>query len=458
MAIKPYYLKKYIPKNNVITDAKRMAENYVKTHTGLKGKVVDSDVYFKAIELLAPFSDDVSIANKIADYQNQALTLKAKKREAENSKVLFEYSLNEARQNITKEKYWDSAGLIKGLSEMYLRALNDYDTDIYMKMVEDVLVSGEAPESSIINFREDISRKALMFSELNNSYLNVNPKTNVPGPTNTEAYGVFVKTNPSTGSIVDIEIDMIGSVEDPRSGFNVTNTRYGGIPIYLNYAGRGSDRKAKIGPTNFTYDEGDKILNVDYGILTSHPFFKKAGKVGEELSKRLRGEKATPFGTVVEQADEFPLGEFAFDIFDIPTESVIKDGQGQYYFFDKNKALWPAESPDFLKMYLSDIGRDSSEVDDKAYSGHPDFIRQHLKADEEGHSRVINDKFFSGIISPRGGGSVPTAIPRAGEMAALPEKKGRVLGIQEPSPEFVGGGYQPSKISEKGRKIFRGTV
>ncbi len=446
-------LKKYVPRSNVITETIRIAENYIKTHAGSKGKVVDSDVYFKAAKILRPFADDLKAANKIADYQNQALVLKNKKKEAENHKILFEYSVNEARQNITKEKYWDPGELIKSLGEMNLRALNDYDVDIYIEMMDRVLTDGETPDQSIIDYRDELNQNALMFSELANSYIEPSLETKSLGPVNAEAYGAFVKTNPNTGSIVDIEIKTTAG--EPPSAFLKTNNRYGGIPIYLTYTGRGDDRKGKMGQIDFNYNKKNKLLELDYGVLG---FLKKAGSLIGETIKYKAGLETKPKETIFQEVEEFPLGEIPFNFFDIPKESVIRDGSGSYYFYDKNNILWPSESSEHLKTYLSGIGRDSADVDNKAYLGHPDFIRQHLKADEEGHSRIINDEMFSGLINPTGGVSAPLTTQRVGETVAPSIERGKTIGIQRPSPEFVGGKYQPSKVLAKGEEIFKRTV
>src|SRR3990167_5103549 len=58
------------------TRAKRLADIYIKTHSNAEGKVTDPAVYQAAIDsYLAPFADDLTVASKMATFQNKVKDL-----------------------------------------------------------------------------------------------------------------------------------------------------------------------------------------------------------------------------------------------------------------------------------------------------------------------------------------------------------------------------------------------
>ena len=95
------------------TKIKSVAANYIKTNTDEAGVVSDPNVYLEAINILLPYADDISVANKIADYRNSALKLEKKTEDAENTLVLFKDDFERGRAEIVRSSYDDPLNLFE---------------------------------------------------------------------------------------------------------------------------------------------------------------------------------------------------------------------------------------------------------------------------------------------------------------------------------------------------------
>lgn len=454
-------IKKYIARDNVVTKAIRMAENYLKTNTDEYGEISNPEVFYAAVDVLAPFSDDLKAANKIADYKNRALKLENKIEQAENSKTVFDLKLQEAVLKGVQDNLSDSRGMIFKMTDIYSTALDDFDENVLSKVLSS-LPKGQPIPQEILNYRDKVSKKTRTLINLANSYLSTDPETNLAGPTNTEAYGFLLRTNPQTGAIVNLDIQEITSL-DKASGYVRTNARYGRIPIYLNTYYSETKELGRLGDVVFERNKVELETGGTLKVLEGQ-WGEEAGGVGgwAWLTRLFESiGKETQKGLKQKQ-QEFPLGMTPFDYFAIPSESVVKDGKGIYYYYDKEMNLWRAENASFLKEYLRGIGRNPEDVDNKFYFGHSDFIKQMSKS-EDGKERIINEDFFkvSGLKVSAVGGAVPrgvspysaTTIP-FGRFGRLPTA--RTPGEVAPSREWTPEGYQTKKVIEKGEKIFRG--
>lgn len=472
MAIKLLGIKKYIPTKSATTEAIRMAENYIKTHTDEEGKISDPQVYYEAIGVLAPFGDDLRIANKIADYKNKALKLENKIEEAENDRILFKSRLKTAIMEATKENIEDPRGLIFKLATTYGRALEEYEEKILGEAFKNLPKGQKIPQSLLDDF-DELDKQTRFLMDLSNSYVTVDPVTELAGPANPDAYGVLVKTNPQTGAIVNLDIQEITSLDKAPSGYVRTDSRFGRIPIYLNFYDEAGKTYGRLGNFKFSGDKEEytsvagevkerTVLKGEGDILGGFEAFieRQIRKIGKETGKG-----------ILQEQQEFPLSSIPFDFFQIPAESVVVDNRGDYFFLDRSMILWRAENKEILKRFLRENGKDPElEVEGKPYLAHPDFITQYYKVDENGKSNLIDESFFGGVIKkeePRidlspsiseGVKTGPSVYFGWTPGSRLLERflKPRLKKEVKPSPEYTPRGYEVPKILRKGEEIFKG--
>ncbi len=452
MARTMFGFKKYIPATNEIAEIKRMADNYIKTHTDEYGEISDPQVYYNAIEILAPFSDDLTVANKVAGYKNSAKGIIEKIENAENNKNVFDYELQRSLMDLIQDNYGDPRGLFFKLAETYGTALDDFDENIFSKAMDDIPKGQQIPQG-IMTYRDDLKRKTEILMNLSNSYLTEDPATELPGPLNADVYGVFIKTSPQTGAIVNLEVGVVESLDKAPTGYKRTNSRYGRIPVYLNTYVEDKNEVAKLGAARYEYDEDDKMLQLDEGALGW------IGSVGETFTRWFKAIGKETLKGLKQEEQEFPLATVRFDYYVVPPESVVKDVKGDSYYYDKNSILWKAESDDILKRYLRETGKNADDVESKVYLGHPDFISSRFLPDEEGKPRIINEDFFGKVIKP---GPVPVPADRGIERPPLPKFELQFPSKEPPSslvpepPKYIGEkGYETRKIVKEGERIFK---
>jgi len=456
MAKKMFGFTKYRPTNTIMSETKKMADNYIKTNTDEYGEVSNPNIYLEAINLLAPYSDDVGVAGKIADYQNKVLKLETKIEKANNDLTLFNYDLQKTVLEATKDNKDNPSQLIFRLTSIYQLALEDFG-GLFDKALENLPKGYDVPDA-LLNYKEDLDNRFKTLADLSYSYMQTDPTTNLAGPVNPDAYGVFIKTNPQNGSIVNLDIQRADSLSGVPTGYTKTDSRYGRLPIYLNtYDAKGVEQ-GNLGGITFDYDENDKILKQSgEGILAGIGTF-----VGESL-EALLGEETR--AGLKQERQEFPLSAVPFDFYNLPPESVLKDGKGDYYFYDKSFTLWKAKDADTLKRYLEEIGRNPSDVDDRFFLAHPDFISKNSGFDESGKPRVIDESFFSGVGGAEMGGVSMVSSPlapkpqefRYPEATMTEAKQGAIDSAKTSSPDWIARrGYDVGRVIEKGKKIFRG--
>lgn len=453
-----YGQKGYKPFNKQITEAKRMADNYIKTHTDEYGQVSDPQVYLNAISFLSPYADDLSVTNKIADLQNSSLKIQNKIEGAENNTVAFGNAFQTAVADAIQQNYKDPRGLYYKLTEVYGAALDEFDE----KILGDALTKlpkGQKIPSTVLDARDKLSKKVNNLVNLANSYLSEDPKTELPGPSNPDAYGVFIRTNPQTGAIVNLDVNVVESLEKAPTGYTKTDARYGRIPIYLNTFAEDKKIKGKLGEVVFEADKeeitvGDTTSQVNVlkrkdGIGLGGWLERQYRRIGKETGKG-----------ILQEQQEFPLGAAPFDYYAIPPESVVKDFKNNYYFYDKDGKLWKAKDANTLKNYLKEIGKKPEDVDNRFFYGHPDFINSKSLFNDNGTKRTIDENTLGGVIKSSVAPSAPTTQEgwrqQATPSVVTPPARApqTTSPIKEP-PEFLGGEYDIGKVVEKGKEIFK---
>ena len=478
-----YRQKGYKPFSKQITEAKRMADNYVKTHTDEYGQVSDPQVYLTAISFLSPYADDLSVANKIADLQNNSLKIQNKIEEAENNTVVFDNALQKSITDVFQQNYKDPRGLFFKLLETYGTALDEFDE----KLLGDALMKlpkGQKIPKTVLDARDELSKKVNNLTNLSNSYLLEDPETKLSGPLNPDAYGIFIRTNPQTGAIVIFEkVDEVQSLEKAPTGYTKTDARYGRIPIYLNTFSEDKKIKGNLGGIIFEADKeeitiGDATTNINVlkrkdGIGLTGWLERQYRRMGEETGKGILQEQQEIGGpltpearkkfekkTLKERVQEFPMLAVPFDYYAIPVESVVKDFKNNYYFYDKNEKLWKAKDVDTLKNYLKEIGKNPEDVDNRFFYGHPDFINSKSLFNDDGTKRTIDENTLGGVIRPSVAPSAPTTQEGWRQQAApstiTPSARApRITPPVKEPPEFFGEEYDVRKLIKKGKEFFK---
>jgi len=171
---------------SMMPKVKRMADNYLKTNTDEYGDISDPQVYQDAISMLAPYSYDWAVANKIADYQNRMKGLVEKIDKAVSDVTLFDWNLQKTISDVVSQNYSDSRGLFYKLAETQGVALDEFNTKLFGGVDEEgndvegllsKIPKGQQIPKEILDYQKEMSDKTRMLMDLSNSYLSIDPET-----------------------------------------------------------------------------------------------------------------------------------------------------------------------------------------------------------------------------------------------------------------------------------------
>lgn len=427
-----YGIKKYIPAGSETSKAIKMANNYVKTNTDETGKVVDPTVYDNAIQsFLSPYSDDLRVKSKILSLKNQKKALTSKLESREKSVAMFKSGAQERIFATLKKTYKDPFDAVNSLASTNMALLSAFKDQIYNTAVERNELT-----ATIQNEYNRLHNQTSLLSGLTNA-------RTFGASYNPDAYGWFMKTNPNNGAIVNMEFREATDLKE--GDFIKTDSVYGEVPIYLYSYGPSGKKESMLAGVPFR-EKGD-------GTLGSSGLMQKAGQFFSRAWAQL-----IPGGdnwkSKLEKQKEFPMGMTSFDGFAIPKESVVKDGLGNYYWFDGQSKLNKANSAADLKGFLSSMGRNPEDVDNHFYNALPEFVKQFWQADDKGEKpalEVEHPVLAPSTTPPRSlGPKFEPWSPRGGTKTTSPPA------VQSPSPEFTQQtGYQSRKVIQKGESIFK---
>ena len=445
-------IKKYIPSGSATSNAIKMADNYIKTNTNTDetGKVVDPTVYDSAIQsFLSPYADDLRVQSKILTLKNQQKALTTKLEDREKNVNLFKMEYQKRIDQVLRQKYTDSFDVVTKLAETNMALLSTFKEQIY-----DEAVGNKTLTQTIQNEYDSLNNQTTLLTEV------VNART-FGAPYNPDAYGWFIKTNPNDGAIVNMEFKEATDIKE--ADFRKTDSTYGTVPIFLYSYGATGKKQGNLG--GVVFDESDD------GILKSRGFLEKAGGFTSRLFAGIIPGGETWKGKGEKQR-EFPMANVPYNSLSIPKESVVKDGLGNYFWFDNQGKLNKSNSADELKGFLASVGKNSQDVDNHFYLALPEFIDQFWKSDETGKKSVLETKkpalpttgvVPSVISAPVSVPPTPSVTPsRTIDWSApfFPEPirtaaKQIFQPFFEESPEFETGKYKPKQVIEKGKPIFK---
>lgn len=207
------------------TAAGRLADVYLKTHTNEAGEVDDPAVIDHAIEILAPYADNLVTAKKIADLQNKKKALGTKAFEQDNA-------LSDFKRNVSEALYV-RGDTLRSPSEMAYSTAQALDNVLIgLDNAIDFLEQRNKSTDKLEDYRRELSAMADAQRQL------VNGMATGTLPPSLDGYGYFVKTNPIDGSLVGAVLlpinQMPAEFKDGTKRINHTVTVGNSqLPVYL---------------------------------------------------------------------------------------------------------------------------------------------------------------------------------------------------------------------------------
>ena len=321
------------------TTALKQANLFLKKKQADDGSfaITNPEDYEKAIQMLEPFEDDLTVASKIETYRAAANKLREKANDETFVLSAFNSRLNERIEKAGKT-YADSPDDAINVTAMV------YD-DEYAKIDEEIInrKKNGLPVAQLEALRDKIAPAVDKFSALTRA--NQIGEDRFDGSVNRESFGYFIKTDPATGKIINFSIKPIES-GDKTPGFIKTDSFYGKIPVYLNAVrDPGDDNKliAKVG--NNTYvGEGvettvpDQETTIKSKVLKLQNTNEVDMGIGESIANVFRtGDKQQKFDIKKGKYDiKITPDAFTKDL-NVPPNSYAKDRNGSFYFYDNDK-------------------------------------------------------------------------------------------------------------------------
>jgi hypothetical protein len=430
--------KKYTPSLKRIKQQTLKSVNLMlQLGTDEYGRISNPQVYYQAIEALMPYSSDIDIQTKMLQYENKALQLEHKIDLAQRSVYIFNLTTRGLLEDAYQTEFKDAKSVIKRVADTYTAAITDYQTDILGPARKDLEEKGIPIPSKVQTYWEKVLLKeAKPIIELNNTF---QEGREIPYP---GAYAVYMRTNPQTGTVLDIQIRVYDSIEADNTGFAKTQLKFAGIPIYLNKFFDNNGRViGKIGDTILKWDKDAKLMKSP--AITRFARGIEFETAGSRLLKLLQPERF-PKEELPWEQNELSVDQFRYDPLEVPLGSIVKDYQDDYWFLDQEDELWEIGDEVDAELFLKATDR-KENLAAITYPGTPELISEKLKFRPR---KIVDRSILTGITTPA----------RAAEpVSMIPAIKGKVYAtkVAPETPEFTGKEYVIPKILGKGEKIFK---
>lgn len=414
-----------------VTEALRLYQRAISQSANESGVIDNPDVYRQARDMyLAPFADDVRVATKISDSQNDENQLRDQINDASLASSVFKQNVSEVLREYAKQYYQSPDNLVATSTYVYNTAVEELATEI-----ENRRLAGQS-YGELQTLLNEYSAKADNMSRLTRQIISGSVQ-------NPDAYGVFIRTNPDDGSIMDISIDTVDSISR-QTGFKQTNSRYGEIPVWTNTISSTEKdgtvtETARIGANEFKWNDEKNVLER-----------ATEGRFGRRLLSFLPGGE-TPgeaSAAIAEEKRSLNLQTLRFgDAVNLPAGSIMQDVGGNYYY-QGSDGVYKATSKDNLQKFLTNVGVSVPDIDAVAYpisrneaNGFGAFTN------EDGTSRLIDDSYFNSSLNTSNQQSMlpPLTNPVQGGFSAAATPMSTA---QTPASSMIGdigGGQQPRK-------------
>jgi hypothetical protein len=332
-------------------------------------------------------------------------------------------------------------------------------------------------------------------------------------PPNSDAYGVFIQTNPDNGYPINIEVRQVTSLDGKLAGYTKTeNLKYGGLPIYLNTVSKNVELKNEKGEVikgqggetlrgakevanllGNVYEEteiskidaeGKTVPNANETVLRGNPpptvtggfskfwaaFPPLMGKKPEDIAKQ---EQQAKEQWANQEVDFSQLDSFGASSVGVPKNSILKDPRNNYYYLDNSGKVSKAKGKDELQNFIVKNGGKAEDINNRAFLVDSDFVKANpwveQMPDGTTKERIIDENYTGGLTqsSPIQSGltqGTPTTSPigYTGSFKTTAEKtipKSTTKGAMEKTPtEFKGGQYDFKSLMEKGKQFFQSFI
>lgn len=401
------------------------------------GRIVDPQVYIDAADLyLKPYSNDPQVQKKYFNAITDAKQLVAEADDLDYVKRTFEGSLDEQLLDVSSRAIQSDAtadALAGGYAYYYDQAAIKLENEI------DIRKRNLQKYDTLEALRSGYQEKADGYAELFNS---------LRGATEIDKrnYGLFVQTNPDTGKIISVKLEKVDSLNKPMSGFVETSDDYG-VPVYLNTGSNGT--RARLGDR--TYDVvrvKDKETGTGRLMALSDESQPGAGtrginwfgkKTPQELLKDVEEDSITrqELGSLGAAFD--PTGS-------LPANSSVRDTNGNYYLYNQEGKLMPAQSGTLAQMF----GVSEEDVKQKSFILTKNQLGNYAKA-----GRL--ESLMQGPTAPSFIGPTPTgqALPPQGEALPAVEPQAAPAAPSEDAPA-IKAGFGPAKFQNTIKNITGG--
>lgn len=229
---------------NIGSRAIKMADIYIRSNTSDSGQVTDPAVYQNAIATyLAPYSNNPTVKDKIAEYANNAKSIATKNLDQNVTLAKFKQSLDSAlfyKNDGARNPY----ALARATASTLNGALAGLDAQIQY------LNSQNKSVDSLLTYRATLAEAARQENSLVNGLVNgtVNPQQ--------DGYGYYVKTNPADDSLLGVALlptGVSGLTETTKSMSRLDTTAQMGtgtattsVPIYMTSTTDASGNKTAV--------------------------------------------------------------------------------------------------------------------------------------------------------------------------------------------------------------------
>lgn len=451
-----------------------------------------------AIKTLSGLPQNIYVQEKVADLNNKKLQISAKKDDILKSKGMFEEELRAAKVAAASDSLNDPRQLIGKLASVYEIARQGYEDYMYSRIAERYGSEAELPPE-ILSYNKELDEQAKFYSTLYNAY-NTELTTGEQW-INPNSFGVVVETNPATRKIFNVEITSADKLDLKKYMKTDTPIQVGGggltgLPLYLPVVdGKMTEdgvqvKEAILG--GFTYrgvkskNQGDDIGDLNLGTLSlvkpkaeNEPFLRDVARflLPKSVEKKKFGDepedKAGFKGAVSNyeqmKTNGIALGNFAFDKYAIPKESVVVVGGKTFFASENDDELFEIAGKDSnevknnLTKFLKETGRDETKALTPYYTDRNFLYKQNDAGSMETKVRETIDSNFFSPESATPQTVAPMTTPQAMQPTEAPTvaKAGFFAEKQTSTPsiikdrEGVPGKPAGTGIIEKGKSFFK---
>lgn len=355
------------PENQALKRARLYLNNQKAANDA--GVINNPTAYDQAIKILEPFANDLDVANQIASYQADKNQLAAKLNDESFKLNNMKTTLEETMFNIGKNNYKDAGSVVLKVAAAYDEYYSELTGEITNR-----LANGQS-YTSMLTVKKDVEEKLRGLGELSRSFLaGRTQQEDEQNPTTPRtSFGFFVKTNPSTGRIINFSLQPADTLDpNAQKGYFKTDSFYGGVPIYVNAVRTPTNNEliGRLGNSTFKVEVDEEEVPDQTGTLKVKTLKLQNPKdfdlgFKESVANVFRAGKKQKEFDISKGAYDVDLSQTDFETaLNIPRNSIAKDRLGNFYYLNQDGKLYQATN---AKTIGETLGISEQEVNEQAY-------------------------------------------------------------------------------------------